>query len=144
MGLRQGNDPRAMQAQPGAVMGAFAWGHPFLDGTGRTMLVVHAELCYRAGFSIDWSASSKDAYLDALTLELQDPHGKHLDAYLLPLVTHASYQGALLDHLKALPGLDGQGSGRDQNVAYQADDRQAIQFYLETKQARGEILPGEN
>ena len=143
-GLRQGNDPRIMQAQPGAVMGAFAWGHPFLDGNGRAMLVVHAELCHRAGFSIDWSASRKDAYLHALTLELQDPHGKHLDAYLLPLVARASSQGALLDHLKALPGLDGQGTGRDQNVAYQADDLQAIQSYLETKQARGESLPGQS
>ena len=37
------------------IMGLFAYGHPFLDGNGRTMLLVHAELCRRAGMSVDWT-----------------------------------------------------------------------------------------
>jgi cell filamentation protein len=40
-----GNDPVVLAKKPGVVMGQFAWGHPFLDGNGRTMLIVHTELC---------------------------------------------------------------------------------------------------
>lgn len=39
-----------MRQHPGEVMGVFAYGHPFLDGNGRTMLIIHNELCHRAGF----------------------------------------------------------------------------------------------
>ena len=92
-GLRIGNDLKTMREQSGAVMGAFAWGHPFLDGNGRTMLLVHAELCHRAGFSIDWRATQKADYLEALTRELDHP-GKHLDGYLHPLyIARNSRQG---------------------------------------------------
>ena len=40
-------------------MGYLAYGHPFLDGNGRTILVVHADLAERAGISIDWAATGK-------------------------------------------------------------------------------------
>ena len=53
-GLRLGNDPAAMRARPGEVMGYFAYGHPFLDGNGRTIMVIHAALAQRAQFSVDW------------------------------------------------------------------------------------------
>ncbi|KQT11025.1 Fic/DOC family protein [Ramlibacter sp. Leaf400] len=139
-GLQMGNDPATHRAQPGTVMGAFAWGHPFLDGNGRTMLLVHAELCQRAGFGIDWRASHKGSFLDALTRELADPAGKHLDRYQLPLAAPVATGSTLLDQLRAVPGLDGQEEAVDQNIAYQADDPQAIQTYLETKRARGEPL----
>ena len=36
-GLNMGNDHATMRIRPGEVMGAFAWGHPFLDGNGRTI-----------------------------------------------------------------------------------------------------------
>ena len=62
-----------MAAKPGEVMGYFAYGHPFLDGNGRTIMVVHAELAERAGISIDWSATTKIGYLDALTQEIERP-----------------------------------------------------------------------
>ena len=39
--------------KPGLIMGLLAFGHPFLDGNGRVMLLVHAELCFRAGMSIN-------------------------------------------------------------------------------------------
>lgn len=140
-GLDMGNDVGTLRDKPGAVMGAFAWGHPFLDGNGRSMLLIHAELCHRAGFAIDWLASSKEAYLKALTQEIQNPQGRHLDAYLRPLITSANTQTTLLDHLRALPGLKGPGDDvhrPDMNVAYRADDQEAAQSYLEMKRARGE------
>ncbi|WP_084136082.1 Fic family protein [Pollutimonas bauzanensis] len=40
-------------------MGMFAYGHPFLDGNGRTMLVVRSELCFRANMSVDWTQTQK-------------------------------------------------------------------------------------
>lgn len=58
------------------------FGHPFLDGNGRTIMVVHAELAERTGFSVEWTATSKTAYLDALTQEIAQPRDRHLDVYL--------------------------------------------------------------
>lgn len=57
-GLRLGQIPEEMNRHPGEVMGLFAYGHPFLDGNGRTMLIVHSLLCDRAGFSIDWAPTN--------------------------------------------------------------------------------------
>ena len=88
-GLKLGNDPKTMREKPGEVMGYLAHGHPFLDGNGRTIMVIHAVLVQRAGFSIDWAATDKNAYLDALTKELDDPGKGILDAYLKPYVRPA-------------------------------------------------------
>lgn len=140
-GLRMGNDKATMRMRPGEVMGAFAWGHPFLDGNGRTMLVVHSMLSHRAGISIAWSDTRKLDYLHALTQELQQPHGRHLDAYLRPFVRPIVTEGSLLEHLLGLPGLDGRGGGQDVNIAYAADDPQANNYYLEMKRSRGELGP---
>jgi fido (protein-threonine AMPylation protein) len=46
-----------MKARPGQIMGYLAYGHPFLDGYGRTIMTVHSALAQRAGFSIDWTAT---------------------------------------------------------------------------------------
>jgi cell filamentation protein len=86
-GLRLGQSKEEMNKKPGEVMGLFAYGHPFLDGNGRTMLIVHSELCYRAGFSIDWSKTFKTDYLNALSGEIKNPGHGVLDSYLLPLRT---------------------------------------------------------
>jgi cell filamentation protein len=85
-GLDMGNNPAVMAKKPGTVMGQFAWGHPFLDGNGRTMLLVHAELCNRAGFCIDWPRTNKTDYLQTLTNELQLPNKGILDAYFKPFI----------------------------------------------------------
>jgi cell filamentation protein len=66
-GLKLGSEKEMMAEKPGEVMGYLAYGHPFLDGNGRTIMVVHAELAERAGISIDWTATAKAAYLNALT-----------------------------------------------------------------------------
>lgn len=88
-GLRLGTDTRKMKKFPGEIMGLFAYGHPFLDGNGRTMLLVHLELCRRAGFSIDWQRSKKIDYLQALISEIESPGKGILDRYLLGFIATA-------------------------------------------------------
>jgi cell filamentation protein len=107
-GLEHGQDEAFMAAKPGEIMGYFAQGHPFLDGNGRTIMVVHCVLAQRAGFSIDWAATNKNDYLAALTKELDDPHQGHLDAYLKPFKS-AIYPDAFSANVVAAPGLDGEG-----------------------------------
>ena len=138
-GLKMGNNPAVLMKNPGVVMGQFAWGHPFLDGNGRTMLLVHTELCARANFSIDWPSSKKTEYLQALTNELKTPNKGLLDAYFKPLIQKLPDRNVWMDHIKALPGLDG-ASTTDDNMAYSADDEQARQRYDETSQLRKRSL----
>ena len=121
-GLRLGNDREEMRAKPGTVMGAFAWGHPFLDGNGRTMLLVHAELCARAGFTINWHGSRKDDYLNALSQEIEDPQSHHLNRYLERLVVPAIPLGDLLGYLQSLPGINGQQANPAEDIVYHAND----------------------
>ncbi|MEI3773992.1 Fic family protein [Pectobacterium sp. CHL-2024] len=138
-GLSKGNDPVVMQREPGVVMGAFAWGHPFLDGNGRTMLLVHAELCRRAKIFINWNATRKEDYLESLTLDINDPQGNHLNKYLLPFISQLKNEN-LLDHLKSLVGLNGQSSTIIPDIAYHADDPVANAAYEEAKRLRGELF----
>lgn len=105
--LRLGHDAVAMVERPGEVMGFLAYGHPFLDGNGRTIMVVHTELAQRAGISIDWGATDKDSYLSALTRELQKPGQGILDAYLKPFIGPAIGREGLTQHLAQARGLDG-------------------------------------
>ena len=78
-GVGPGRNQSHMRARPGEVMGHLAFGHPFLDGNGRTLLLVHSELCRRAGFSIDWPRTRKADYLAALTKEIESPGKDILD-----------------------------------------------------------------
>jgi cell filamentation protein len=47
------------------------------------MSLVHMVLCYRAGFSIDWSKADRADYLTALTREIEEPRSRVLDNYQL-------------------------------------------------------------
>jgi cell filamentation protein len=105
--LRLGHDKDLMMSKPGEIMGYLAYGHPFLDGNGRTIMVVHTELAQRAGISIDWAASDKTAYLTVLTHELDSPGQGHLDGYLKPYVRPAVGAQNLVAHVAQTPGLDG-------------------------------------
>ena len=96
-----------MTEKPGEIMGYLAYAHPFLDGNGRTIMVVHAVLARRAGFSIDWATTEKADYLSALTKELDDPGKGHLDAYLKPFVQKAVTDDRLAEEIAQAPGLDG-------------------------------------
>jgi cell filamentation protein, protein adenylyltransferase len=75
--LEKGQDKNFMRRKPGEVMGYLAYAHPFLDGNGRTIMVVHSVLAQRAGMSIDWGTTNKDEYLAALTQEIDNPGKGH-------------------------------------------------------------------
>jgi cell filamentation protein len=105
--LQIGQDKTLMATKPGEVMGYLAYGHPFLDGNGRTIMVVHAELAQRAGISLDWAATDKAEYLNALTRELDNPGKGNLDTYLKPFVRAAVGQDRLAEHIAQTRGLDG-------------------------------------
>lgn len=44
IGLSMGLDPATMRQRPGAVFGRLAKSHPVLDGNGRALMAVHADL----------------------------------------------------------------------------------------------------
>ncbi len=131
-GLRLGQLKARMNAQPGLVMGLFAYGHPFLDGNGRTMLVVHSELCYRVGMSINWSRSAKSDYLAALSEEIRRPSAGVLDRYLLGFKENRLEREIWEQEIFAVKGLGGldmdniEGQFSDAAVAekYRAFDKQ--------------------
>lgn len=134
-GLRLGNDVERMRDRPGEVMGAFAWGHPFLDGNGRAMLLVHSELCHRAGFAIDWIASNKTNYLAALTHELNKPQDRALDKYFSGLIIGSRPRDDWVEYFKSIPGLSGFDEA-EEHVEYRADDAAALARYEEIKRRR--------
>jgi cell filamentation protein len=105
--LRKGQDGGYMKARPGEIMGYLAWAHPFLDGNGRTIMTVHSVLAQRAGFSIDWGATNKDAYLEALAEEIENPHKRHLDSYLERFVRDPIAYEQLATVIVQAPGLNG-------------------------------------
>jgi cell filamentation protein len=107
--LDHGQDKAFMAAKPGEVMGYLAYGHPFLDGNGRAIMVVHCILAQRAGIGIDWGSTNKNDYLAALTQELEAPGKGHLDAYLKPFIQKGVLHGGLASNVSAAPGLDGEG-----------------------------------
>jgi cell filamentation protein len=135
--LEHGQDKEFMAAKPGEVMGYLAYGHPFLDGNGRAIMVVHSMLAQRAGFSIDWAATGKNDYLTALTKELDLPGKGRLDAYLRPFIKSAVSQGGLAAIVAAAPGLDG---NTDNTVLGETSDPELKAQYqaqeLKRKQAR--------
>ncbi len=88
-------------------MGYLAYGHPFLDGNGRTIMVVHSVLARRAGIDIDWASTDKNGYLSALTEEINSPGKGHLDEYLRPVIRPAGSEIELIAHIKDVPGLRG-------------------------------------
>lgn len=68
--------------RPGELMGLLAHAHPFLDGNGRTIMILHSEILHRVGLRVDWEKTDKTAYLTSLTIELNDPGKGHLDEYI--------------------------------------------------------------
>ena len=124
--LHKGQDKPYMRAKPGEIMGYLAYGHPFLDGNGRTIMTVHSVLAQRAGFSIDWSATTKDGYLDALTKEIENPPKGHLDAYLKPFMRDAIAYEHLATAIVRAPGLDGSVQDAELNEVLGASEELAV------------------
>jgi cell filamentation protein len=105
--LTHGQDKEFMIAKLGEIMGYLAYAHPFLDGNGRTIMVVHGVMAQRAGFNINWAATGKAEYLSALTKELDDPGKGHLDTYLKSFIREAVPAERLAKEIAQAPGLDG-------------------------------------
>jgi cell filamentation protein len=120
--LRNGQNKAFMADKPGEIMGYLAYGHPFLDGNGRTIMVVHSVLAQRAGFSIEWAATSKTDYLSALTNEIDAPGKGLLDAYLEPFKGKAVAFDQLAAQVVRAPGLDGNVDQADNKVLGKTSD----------------------
>lgn len=88
-------------------MGYLAFGHPFLDGNGRAIMTVHSVMAQRAGIGVNWSATSKIAYLSALSAELENPGKGILDNYLKPFIGNPIVYEGLAKQVLSAPGLDG-------------------------------------
>ena len=129
--LRNGQDKNHMKARPGEIMGYLAYGHPFLDGNGRTIMTLHSVLAQRAGFSIDWSATTKDAYLDALTREIENPPKGHLDAYLKRFMRGPIAYEQLATAIVQTPGLDGSLRNAALNEVLGTTDEPAVKAQYE-------------
>ena len=103
-GLDLAHNPVAMRDRPGEVFGLLAYGHPVLEGNGRMLMTVHADLSRRAGFHVAWQNVSKADFLSALTEELRHPGGPldrllaaHVVAGPLPLAATAARFSASAD-----------------------------------------------
>jgi cell filamentation protein len=129
--LRNGQDKNYMKSRPGEIMGYLAYGHPFLDGNGRTIMTVHSMLAQRAGFSIDWSATKKDEYLAALTKEIENPPKRYLDAYLKPFMRAPIAYGQLATEIVKAPGLDGNAEDAELNEILGNTDEPAVKAQYE-------------
>ena len=102
-----------MASHAGEVMGTLAYAHPFLDGNGRTIMVVHTELATRAGIRIDWVRTDKQDYLAALTQELDRPGKGELDSYLKPFVGPAASRDVASTTLGTMRGFGPESSTGD-------------------------------
>ncbi|WP_448089223.1 Fic family protein [Pseudomonas azerbaijanoccidentalis] len=114
---------------PGEVMGQLAFSHPFLDGNGRTILLVFMELCYRARFAIDWSKTGKDGYLRALSEEIREPRERHLDTYLKPFIVDISSRDEWPETISGIKGLDGLDK---EGITYESLDNPDVQQIYRT------------
>ena len=134
--LHKGQDKAYLKARPGEVMGYLAYGHPFLDGNGRTIMTVHSVLAQRAGFSIDWSATKKEAYLDALTKEVENPAKGHLDAYLKPFMRDPIAYEQLAAAIVQTPGLGGSVQDAVLNAVLGTNEDPAVKAQYEAMLAK--------
>ena len=114
-GLNISQTKNQMDYRLGEVMGLFAYGHPFLDGNGRTMLIIHSTLCYKAGFSIDWKKTNKNDYLKLLSQEIENPAKGILDNYLLKFKTDPLNLKEIHNQLSTINGLDGLDDNNEEN-----------------------------
>lgn len=136
--LTVGQDKTRMRSKPGEVMGYLCYGHPFLDGNGRTILTVHTELAQRAGIGIRWAATGKTDYLMALSRELEKPGEGHPDSYLARFVYAAIDREQLATHVARAPGLDGSARHNANEVAGRFSDPAVQARYQAQERRRGQ------
>lgn len=126
-------DKKYFREHPGEVMGQLAFAHPFLDGNGRTILLVFMELCYRAKFAIDWSKTNKDDYLRALSDEIREPGQGHLDNYLKPFRVTISSRDEWPETISGIRGLDGLDK---EDITYESLDNPEVQQIYKTHRVK--------
>jgi cell filamentation protein len=81
--LKKAQETAYFRDHPGEVFGYLAHAHPFLEGNGRTILTVYADLSRRAGFHVEWEAMDKTVFLETLTQELLNPGKSIMDELVL-------------------------------------------------------------
>lgn len=141
--LSMGQALDVMRQRPGEAMGYLAYAHPFLDGNGRTIMVVHAVLAQRAGIAIDWASTDKGAYLEALTKEIENPGHGHLDDYLRPFVRSAVAEDRLAGHIREAPGLSGvAGTSDAEDTVLGKVNEPAVQERYEAQRMKREKSEG--
>lgn len=111
-------------------------------GKDRTMLLIHAELCFRAKMSVNWMRTDKQSYLDALTQEIESPNDGHLDAYLKPFIEKQIPRENWLKSVSGIPGLDGIDVNSDDSSGYA--DPVTEKEYLEFERRSGYQLKEPN
>ena len=104
------------------------------------MLLVHLELCYRAGFSIAWQKTEKTAYLTALSQEIDRPGHGILDKYLLQFKEPQLIRGAWGNALLSMQGLDGLDDGTE--IDGDLNDPTVADNYKKFEEKRGYTYAG--
>ncbi|MCP3446130.1 hypothetical protein [Bradyrhizobium sp. CCGUVB14] len=79
----------------------------------------------RGAIRIDWSATDKTAFLNALTQEINEPGKGHLDAYLKPFIRPIDPSQDMATEILKAPGLDGRQAGT--NAVLGKNDEPAVQ-----------------
>jgi len=103
--LRKLNSPREYIQNPGDAYSQLCYAHPFLDGNGRTLLLVHSEMLRRASVHIVWEDVDPFEFLAKLTDDLQSPDNNHLNNFLRPFLAQGErnlndLQTVLLDQIR--------------------------------------------
>jgi len=83
----------------------------------------------------------KNAYLSALTRELDSPRSHPLDAYLLPLVQPLQSRQSWIEEVRELPGLDGSIEDINTDVSYDNEDPVGERRYRAKLQSRQCTIP---
>ncbi len=137
-GIRLAQLTDKMECKPGEIMGLFAYAHPFLDGNGRTMLIIHAELAHRAGYSIAWHKTNKNDYLMALSNEIKKPGDGILDEYLLRFKEGKIERNVWKLQILSVKGLD--GTNDENKVEGYFSDSDVEKMYEEFNRSRNYSL----
>lgn len=99
---------------------------------------IFMELCYRAGFAINWSRTNKDDYLQALSDEIREPFQGHLDNYLKPFVTAITSRDEWPQMIGGIRGLDGLDK---EDITYESLDNPQVQQLYKTYRTQPQDAP---
>lgn len=75
-------EPKSIKMHIGDIISYLCYGHPFLDGNGRTILTIVHAIAMSSGFDIHWSKIDPLVYLDILTEDLEHSGHNMLNEYM--------------------------------------------------------------